>query len=248
MYSARIDGEPTTFGTSGLLYKSNKLMYDRTTNTIWHQFTGEPVIGPLAEGGIKLPFLPVTLTTWDEWSGAHPDTTVISIETGTYPASFYVPESDPDAIYYDYFNSTDTMFPVWQREGRLETKDVVLGLGIEGEFKAYPVPANPGHRIVNDTVGARQIVVVRATSSQAARVYERNGQVFSTADAAASARDGLPASMVDSDGSIWRVTQDYLVSEDDPSRRLERIATHMAFWFGWFAFHPETEVYQPRLE
>ena len=64
MYSARIDGETTTFGTSGLLYRSNKVMYDRATNTLWHQFTGEPIIGPLADSGIRLPFYPVLLTTW----------------------------------------------------------------------------------------------------------------------------------------------------------------------------------------
>ena len=51
MYSARVNGQPTTFGTSGLLFRSNKLMYDRATNTLWHQFTGEPVIGELAGMG-----------------------------------------------------------------------------------------------------------------------------------------------------------------------------------------------------
>ena len=67
MYSARINGEPTTFGTSGLLYRSNKVMYDRATRSLWSQLLGEPVIGPLADSGIKLDFFPVNLITWGEW-------------------------------------------------------------------------------------------------------------------------------------------------------------------------------------
>ena len=61
MYSAKVNDQPTTFGTSGLLYRSNKLMYDRATETIWHQFTGEPVIGPLAETGSLEGSMVVTL-------------------------------------------------------------------------------------------------------------------------------------------------------------------------------------------
>ena len=66
MYSAKIDGEPTTFGTSGLLYRSNKLMYDRKTESLWSSLLGEPVIGLLADSEIKLAFFPVVLTTWEE--------------------------------------------------------------------------------------------------------------------------------------------------------------------------------------
>ena len=59
MYSGKINGETTTFGTSGMLYRSNKVMYDRLTNSLWNQLTGEPVIGPLWDSGIKLDFFPV---------------------------------------------------------------------------------------------------------------------------------------------------------------------------------------------
>ena len=52
------------FGTSGFLYQSNKLMYDRKTETLWHQFRCEPVVGPLAGSGIQLEMLPNALTTW----------------------------------------------------------------------------------------------------------------------------------------------------------------------------------------
>ena len=63
MYSTRLRGRVTTFGSSGLLYRSNKLMFDRATYTLWSQLLCEPVIGPLAGSGIKLEFFPVNLTT-----------------------------------------------------------------------------------------------------------------------------------------------------------------------------------------
>lgn len=64
MYSTTVDGEVLSFGTSGMLYHSNKLMYDRGAKTLWHQFLGEPVVGPLADSGVKLELIPVALTTW----------------------------------------------------------------------------------------------------------------------------------------------------------------------------------------
>ena len=64
--------EPVTFGTSGLLFRSNKLMYDRQTNTLWSQLLGEAVEGPLK--GTRLEFLPSWQTTWEDWKTQHPNT------------------------------------------------------------------------------------------------------------------------------------------------------------------------------
>ena len=244
VYSAKINGEPTTFGTSGLLYRSNKLMYDRLTNTVWNQFTGEPVIGPLAASGIKLKRFPVILTTWGEWLVEHPDATVLSPDTGIYPASVYEPESTPGAIYYEYFNSHDTMFPVWERSAELGTKEVVLGLAVGHEYKAYPVAALQQERVVNDVLGDVAVVLMGSSSSQAARAYERNGHSFSLAGGE-PVSGALPNALVDSDGAVWSVTEEYLISDADPVLRLNRIPTHMSFWFGWFAFHPDTQIYRP---
>ena len=78
MYSGVVNGQTTTFGTSGLLYRSNKVMYDRATRSLWNQFSGEPIIGTLADSGIQLPFFPSVVSTWGEWQEEHPDTTVLS--------------------------------------------------------------------------------------------------------------------------------------------------------------------------
>ena len=244
MYSARVNGEPTTFGTSGLLYRSNKVMYDRATLTLWHQFTGEPIIGPLADSGVSLPFFPVILTTWGEWLAEHPDTTVLSLETGIYLPALYMPEEDRRAAYNDYFSSPDTRFPVWLRSDALQTKEVVLGLTVGDASKAYPVAALQSVRVVNDVLGDTALVVIGSSISAAARAYERGERRFAPAgDGPAGAE--APAALVDSDGVVWEVTEDYLVSSADSTRRMPRLPSHTSFWFGWYQFHPDTEIFMP---
>ena len=242
MYSGKINGEETTFGTSGMLYRSNKVMYDRLTNSLWNQLTGEPVIGPLWDSGIKLDFFPVMLTTWEEWLELHPDTTVLAQDTGIYAPSFYLPEDDPQAIYWNYFNDPATMFPVPDRDGQLQTKDIVFGVQLNDSYKAYSSAALRQARIVNDVVGGEQIVVLASAASEGARAYHRDGREFALAPDDAGFR-GIPFTVTDSDGVKWEVTEEFLVNSTDESQKLSRIATHMSFWFGWFQFHPTTELY-----
>ena len=226
-----------TFGTSGLLYLSNKLMYDRKTQTLWRQFTGEPVVGPLVGSGIRLSTFPVVVTTWNEWVTAHPDSSVLDIETGVYPASGYVPESDPSSIYFDYFRSPDTMFPVWRRSSLLDTKDVVLGLRVVGQPKAYPLDRLP--EVLNDELGGVSLVVVTDLEAGAARAYHRGDRTF----AASPSNPDEQRMLVDQEGRRWAVTEEALVSVIDPEMRLDRLTGHMAFWFGWYASFPLTRVY-----
>ena len=242
MYSARINGKPTTFGTSGMLYRSNKVMYDRLTNSLWNHLTREPVIGPLWDSGIKLDFFPVMLTTWEEWLELHPDTTVLDQETGLYPAEFYVPEENPQAIYYRYFNSLETMFPVPQRNDQLDTKDIVLGVQLNESYKAYSSDALRRSRVVNDVVGGEEILVLGSAASQGARAYYRGGRSFKLASNGGG-HSGIPSVIVDAAGETWEVTEEFLVNTADESERLARIPTHMSFWFAWFQFHPDTELY-----
>ena len=216
-------------------------MYDRLTFSLWNQLLGEPVVGPLTDSGIKLRLFPVSLTTWAEWVVEHPDTTVLSRETGVYPASSYEPENSPASLYFDYRQDPETRFPVWNRDDRLETKDEVLGLSIDEVDKAYPVDVLREERLINDTVGDTQVVVVASSNSSAARVYARSGRQFTVPDSEISI--GLPATLLDEVGTVWRVTEDALVSTADASETLGRIYSQISFWFGWFAFHPETVLY-----
>ena len=243
MYSGIVNGEATTFGTSALLYRSNKVMYDRATRSLWNQFIGEPVIGPLADSGIRQPFFPSVVTTWEEWLAEHPDTTVLDRYTGVYPPDFYVPENDPRAIYYDYFTSDEVMFPVWNRDVTFDPKEVVVGLSIADSAKAYRMADLRQVRLVNDTMGGVNVVVVASPESSSGRIYERGEVTFSLPPMDDPAVP--PAVLVDDTGTAWQVTETGLVNQSDASQAFPRIPSLTSFWFGWFQYHPDTEVYRP---
>jgi hypothetical protein len=96
--------------------------------------------------------------------------------------------------------------------------------------------------VINDVVGGTAVVIVGSPSSQAARVYLSGGRRFSPpADADDSA--GVLAMITDQDGGLWRVWEARLANKADPSLELARVPAHMAFWFGWFQFHRDTELY-----
>ena len=241
-YHGEFDGMETTFGTSGFLYRSNKIMYDRETFSLWNQETGQPVIGELADSGIQLNFFPTLLTTWGEWTDEHPDTTVLALDTGVSQPGRYFPEDNPNATYYEYFNTPGTMFPVWIRDDSLEAKDVVLGVNVGEAQKAYPVSVLQVERVVNDTLGETNVVVLGSEISQAAKAYERGDQEFSRQEGDTST--GVPMKLADMNGQVWDVTEEALVNASDASQTLPRIPTHSSFWFGWYAFYPETELYE----
>lgn len=110
------------FGTSGLLYESSKLMFDAGTNSLWSTLQGEPVIGQLANSGVTLEFQPVVTTTWGEWRAGHPQTTVLSLQTG------YNRDYGEGVAYHDYFTTEELMFQVSRTDSRLRNKDEVLAI------------------------------------------------------------------------------------------------------------------------
>ena len=218
-----------------MLHRSNKLMYDRATETLWHQFRGEPVVGPLAGSGIRLSILPNVLTTWSEWLAGHPNTTVISNDTGIYPAEFYTPEEDSGSIYYSYRAEPGTMFPVAGIDDNLPIKEQVFGLAFDDEARAYQRSALVQAQALNDTVGGQDVVIVAVTGG-GVRAYDRDGFVF-------QARPG--GQLQDAEGQRWQVLEDALEHTGDPSRRLTRLPSRDAYWFGWQTFYPHTDIYTP---
>ena len=240
MYSAKINGEPTTFGTSGMLYRSNKVMYDRKTETLWNQLLGEPMVGELVGSGIRLDFFPVALTTWGEWLAEHPHTTVMSRDTGYYAPQLYQREDNPRSIYFAYREDAETMFPVWNRDGRLAPKQLVLGLDVDGVHKAYAIETLMGERLLHDVVNGVDFALLGSPLSADALAFRSGGMRFKLPP---DAGESLPDTLIDADGVVWRVERDGLVNTDNTSQRLPLHPANVSFWFGWYASHPDTLLY-----
>ncbi len=216
LYHGRVGAEVYRFGTSGLLYRSNKLMYDRTTRTLWNQFSGKPAWGSLVGQGIRLEILPVVLTTWGDWHARHPDSTVLSLDTG------FARDYGPGVAYAEYNSSPNTWFNVPIRDERLAAKDHVYVVRVEESLTAYPTAVLASRTLVEDEVGGLAIVVVATANGKGGRSYEAGDVRFALADPVAN-------TLTDTDGGVWSIREDSLQGPNGAT--LPRVSGHNAFWF-----------------
>ena len=225
LYDSSVRGTRYVLGTSGFLYRSNKLMYDRATGSLWSTLTGGPVVGPLVGQGIELQTLPVVTSTWGEWRRRHPDARVLSLDTG------YQRDYREGAAYRDYFATDRLMFAVPKLDRRLPNKAEVLALRIGGEALAIAAEYLTRHPVHHDRLGGADLVVLTDPSG-ANRVYVGDGLRFKRWDGSDT--------VLDRSGEVWRVREQALEAAD--GRRLERLPAHRAFWFGWYAQFPQTRL------
>lgn len=168
VYSSQIDGQTYTFGVSGRLYKSNVLLYDHQTESLWSQLKHTAIAGPLA--GTELQRIPVNRTTWKRWQEKHPQTQVLSTITG-YDRDYDV---DP---YQGYYRALGIMFPVGDVRTDLPSKEMVLGIDIEGVAKAYPLSLLKDQDVgFSDRVGGNQIRIVLSPDGQVIDVQDAQGR------------------------------------------------------------------------
>ena len=129
VYEANVGGKVLKFGVSGLLYNSDVLLYDRQTESLWSQILSKAVNGPMK--GQKLKMIPSSQTSWSSWLKKQPNTKVLSTDTGFSRDYRRSP-------YGDYDQNTSTYFPVSATSRAFHPKERVLGIEINGKYKAYP--------------------------------------------------------------------------------------------------------------
>jgi len=103
--------------TSGLLIRSNKVMYDLNTYSVFDTFLGHAVTGPLAEKGLQLKQATVVTTDWGTWKKAHPDTTVLVERLAL--------GRDPD--FRNGRDANGPIFPIGDVDPRLPVHEDVIG-------------------------------------------------------------------------------------------------------------------------
>jgi len=187
-----IEGETVVseFGTSGKLFNSNLIMYDRETDTYWQQIDGKAIVGPLVPQ--ELTEISIDTVVWRDWKPEHPDSEVLSRDTG-FVRSY---GNDP---YGSYYEDSYLLFPVENEDNRIHPKTPVVGIEVDGDYKAYRVSDLDDNPIIEDTFNGANIKVEK---------LEDGRIVITNLD-----------------------TNEEIVKEGD-------------FWFAWYAFHPETELYE----
>ncbi len=228
IYDTKINEINYTIGTSGFLYRSNKLMYDKTTQSLWSTFSGSPVVGPLVDKKIKLPHRYVVTTTWAEWKKRHPNTKVLSLNTG------YNRDYGEGVAYKDYFSSDALMFNVPILDTRLKNKDEILGL-IFNKHPDNPLAISVSYLFKNpiyhDSIKEQQFVAF-TDKSGAIRVYETKGLKFTKWD--------KNNTVIDQYNIKWTLSESML--SNNIGNKLYRLAANRAFWFGWFSAYNNTRL------
>jgi hypothetical protein len=154
-FDARVEGKRLRFGVSGLLHNHNFLLYDRETESLWLQFTGEALSGPLA--GKRLAPLAIRQERYATWRSRHPKTRVLERPFPKQIDYRYTP-------FKAYIVQDSTLFPVKARDGRFHAKEMVCGVVVDGKPRAYLgslLTAAGGE--IDDTVAGKKLHIAYDT-------------------------------------------------------------------------------------
>jgi hypothetical protein len=221
--------EVVEFGTSGKLYNSNLVMYDRTSKSLWSQAMAEGIVGKYA--GTKLERVPFDVAYWKEWKQLYPDSKILSRDTGSNRPYGVDP-------YGDYYTNSDVLFPISNRDDRLGLKEIVVGFDNKGQYKAYKLQEIEDNKVINDQVNGKSITLFSSYPFMI-RAYDpiAQGQTLEFTYNPKSKNF-----LDEQTGSEWNF-EGKAISGQMKGKQLTRLPFDEGFWFEWVAFHPKTEIY-----
>ncbi|MBI4239405.1 DUF3179 domain-containing protein, partial [Candidatus Uhrbacteria bacterium] len=163
VFDPLVQGERVEFGTSGKLWNSNLVMYDRKTESLWSQILGEAINGPAA--GTRLVIIPSDVVRFGEWKKKNPNGEVLSTDTG-FSRDY---RRDP---YGTYYSTPGTYFPLKRKDSRFEAKELILGIVLDGKAKAYPIDSIKKRGRIED-VFAGISIVANSEDDGSVRLYKK---------------------------------------------------------------------------
>lgn len=244
VFDRRLDGQVYDFGTSGWLRHSDLVMYDRQTESLWQQFTGEGIVGELA--GEQLTLLPSSIVSFADFRQAFPEGQILSRDTGYRRDYGQNPYPGYDAIGQNPFAF------IGELDGRLAAMERVITVSPGDVDVAYPLTELVERGVINDTQGGQDLVVFHTGGTASALdtpiiaigadvgatgVFDPNlnGQKLTFSKEGDKIVD-------DRTGSTWNILGQAI---DGPltGEALTPIVHFDHFWFSWAAFRPDTIIY-----
>jgi hypothetical protein len=225
------------FGTSGKLYNSNLVMYDRTSKSLWSQALGQGIVGKYA--GQKLQRIPFDIAYWKDWKQLYPNSKILSKDTG-----FSRPYgADP---YGDYYTSNQLYFPVSNQDNRLGLKEKIVGLdnggggGVVGkeQYKAYKLQQIETQKVINDEINGKPVTLFSIHAAMV-RAYDRMVVGGKVLEFEYNNNNKITDKQT---GSEWNFDGE-AVNGPLKGKHLTRLPFDEGFWFEWVAFHPQTAIY-----
>ena len=246
VFDRTVGGVTLDFGTSGKLYRSDLVMYDRQTHSLWAQLEGRAIVG--AHAGTRLAALPANTLAYADWKAARPGGRVLSRDTGharRYGENPYEAYDTPDSVPFLYDGRPDPRRP---------PKERVVGVVVAGAARAYPWPILVAGGVVHDALAGEALVVFYRPGALSAlddARMDRSRAVGATAVFSRRVADRLLAFEPTADGfrdretgTAWNLLG-HAVRGPLAGRRLRPIQHVDAFWFAWAAFHPTTTIHAP---
>jgi Protein of unknown function (DUF3179) len=242
-FDRRAAGRVLDFGTSGMLYNSDLVMYDRQTRSLWPQIEGRAVAGALT-GTTLTPYV-VSTVSWGQWQAAHLGDWVLSRDTGhtrDYGRNPYTGYDQPDGSPFAFDGEADPRLPAMTR---------VVGLGAGEDAVAVTVDRLAAARVMEVTVNDRPVVLFArpglASALDTAEVA--SGRKVAATGAFTPVVDGRRLSFhADSDrfvdaetGTRWNLLGE---ATEGPLRGKQLTPEQHVdtFWFAWAAFQPDTRL------
>ena len=216
---------------SGKLIMNALVMYDHQSDTLRSQFLSRGVKGPLVNQALEI--VPAVQTTWEHWVKLHPDTLVLD-KRGSYQGD----------RYEGYYNGGSAgILGESNKDKRLPSKELVMGMTVSGLAKAYLFSAISQQTVINDHFAGEEVVVTFEPLSESGAVFERklDGRTLNFEPAAV--REGIALMRDLETGSLWQVLTGQAIEGPLFGQRLERLPSHYSFWFAWSDFHPQTGLY-----
>ncbi|MCH7892226.1 MAG: DUF3179 domain-containing protein, partial [Gemmatimonadetes bacterium] len=232
VFDRRVEGEELTFGVSGQLIMNNLVMWDRQTESLWLQITGEGIEG--ANKGQTLARVAHTQTTWEAWRDAHPETLVLD-KRGGYGGDAY-------GGYYD--DGRKGVLGESHEDDRLPPKDLVVGYIAGSNAKGYPFRTLVETPVINDEFEGDEIVVLFDDRSQTGQIFRRevDGRTL-TFSLLERTRSDIVLSDFET-GTTWSGITGEALSGPLSGERLDSRPSFYAFWFAWSDFFLEAELYE----
>ena len=229
VFERQVGDSELTFGVSGSLILNSRVMFDRQTDSLWSQFLGEAVKGPLE--GERLALVPSQLTRWGSWIEEFPDTLLLDRRPGR--SGFF----DGYQTYYDTRDAG--VFGETNKDKRLTPKELVIGLDQGQSPVAYAVSDLKDEKVINDTHEGEAIVVTLDPKTTASAAFRREvGSrvlTFSSLDS---------QTMQDEEtGSTWSAQRGVALEGPLAGTELAQLSSFASFWFAWTDFHPDTRLY-----
>jgi hypothetical protein len=247
-YVREIDGLETTFGTSGRLFASALVMYDRATETLWTHFDGKAVVGLLA--GTELESVPSPLMAWGDFRDTYPDGLVLDQNRTGHARSYgrnpYVGYDDAETQPFLFAGSVDERAAAKQRIVGITSGETNAAYALE-----YIAGAGDTSRATNVVVGETprtifwtpgQSSALEGDSIAGGRDVGTVGVFDPVVDGRTLTFTGTPDGFVDVEtGTTWNLAGE-AIEGPLAGTVLTRVRHLDTFWFAWATYSPETEL------